>query len=546
MEQKWFEMSETRKRRFDSAVWIPLRAIQRSETGKYGYLGYKSEFFGAGALAVPLRKRNAAERLGWMDIGIAHDHCGYANRSRYVAADEYDDKQLKGAIPLVMSQRGNSAEPSKWHIHPDFVITLGLKREGNLWFAVDEGYIEVARLKLDDKNSPRLLEVRAEHLKDYLCARRMALRISWYRERQEVVEEEPDFEWPTPDGTSKNCERWEGRINSIHEGGEPFGSSMFVMRVTRPNLDFDEDVPHVGISDEMETSSFTRQVSEERKLYRVVGEAWRAEWIEPGARSIRIRRDTPSPPIAFVVDAAGRKQTAKSLVNSGQWLWFKPDVIPGLIERRGASLEWYTRETGGVKGSPDYRVYFGINSLGLVNAYAKDVALLPEWLQRVWAGFNLTPEGKVAAELYSAQGQGIPARTQAPEAFLPVGIEVLDDAFRGRFGRALFRPHSDTAEVFKSCHRFKALSASGLYGLAKDLVRVVIEHIDIAALHQIVAPPDKENWKSLKSLEKVLSTVTGEKRARVELGPLHASIICGWQTRMSRVATSTKHTRWLR
>jgi hypothetical protein len=34
--------------------------------------------------------------------------------------------------------------------------------------------------------------VRAEHLKDYLCARRMALRISWYRERQEVVEAEPE------------------------------------------------------------------------------------------------------------------------------------------------------------------------------------------------------------------------------------------------------------------------------------------------------------------------------------------------------------------
>jgi hypothetical protein len=36
-----------------------------------------------------------------------------------------------------------------------------------------------------------------------------------------------------------------------------------------------------------------------------------------------------------------------------------------------------------------------------------------------------------------------------------------------------------------------------------------------------VAPPDKENWGSLKSLEKVLATVTGEGRARTALGPLH-------------------------
>jgi hypothetical protein len=521
MEQKWFEMTEIRKRRFDSAVWIPLRASQKDETGKWGHIGHKSEFFGAASLAVPLRKREAAANLGWNGLNLMHDHCGSAYGGRYVAADEYDDKKLKGAIPLVMSQSGNSAETSTWHIHPDFVITLKLKREGNVWVAMDEGYIEVVRLKLDENNSPRLLEVRAEHLKDYLCARRMALRLSWYRERQEVVEVEPDFNWPKPDGTYKDGELWEGRSQAIHEGGEPFGESMRVMHLTRTNLDFDEDVPHIGISDDIETSSFTRKLSGKRKLYRIAGEVWRAEWVEPGARSTRIRGDEPHPPVSFVVDAAGKKQTAKSRTGGGRWLWFKPEVIPALIDRRGGSLEWYTSETGGVKGSPDYRVHFGINALGLVNAYAKDVAYLPEWLQRVWAGFNASPEGKVSGELFLAQGQGVPAHTQAPEAFLPVGIAVLNDAFMQRFGVALFRPHTDSTEEFESCHRFKALSASGLYGLAKDLVRVVAEHIDTAALNKIVPPPEKETWGSLKSLEKVLATVTGEKWAHTALGPLH-------------------------
>jgi hypothetical protein len=491
MEQKWFEMTEIRRRRFDSAVWIPLRASQKDETGRWGYVGYKSEFFGAASLAVPLRRRGAAANLGWNGLSLMHDHCGSAYGGRYIAADEYDDKQLKGAIPLVMSQSGNSAESPTWHIHPDFVITLKLKREGNVWVAMDEGYIEVVRLKVDEDDRPRLLEVRAEHLKDYLCARRMALRLSWYRERLAVVEVEPDFNWPAPDGAYKDGERWEGRINAIHEGGHPFGESMAVLHVTRTDVDFDEDVPRIGISDDVATSSFTRKLSEKRKLHRVAGEVWRAEWVEPAARSVRIRGDEPRPPISFVVDAAGKKQIAKSLVDSGRWLWFKPEVIAALIDRRGGSFEWYTRETGSVKGSPDYRVHFGINSLGLVNAYAKDVALLPEWLQRVWAGFNVSPEGKVSAELLLAQGQGAPARTQAPEPFLPVGIAVLNDAFAKRFGRALFRPHADSEEAFRPCHRFKALSASGLYGLAKDLVRVVVEHVDTAALHQIVAPPAK-------------------------------------------------------
>jgi hypothetical protein len=56
----------------------------------------------------------------------------------------------------------------------------------------------------------------------------------------------------------------------------------------------------------------------------------------------------------------------------------------------------------------------------LLNAYAKDVAFLPEWLQRVWAGFNVSPEGKVSAELFLAQGRGEPAGTQTPEPFFPL------------------------------------------------------------------------------------------------------------------------------
>jgi len=156
-----------------------------------------------------------------------------------------------------------------------------------------------------------------------------------------------------------------------------------------------------------------------------------------------------------------------------------------------------------------------------VTTYAKDVVLLPEWLQRVWAGFNVSPEGKVSAELFAAQGQGIPTRSQAPERFLPIGITVLNNAFTTRFGTALFRPYPNYTEAFKSCHRFKALSAAGLYELAKEVMRAVGEHIDTAALHRIVAPPTKEKWGSLKSLEKVLATVIGEARAYSQLGVLN-------------------------
>src|SRR5215472_533366 len=134
MEKKWFEMAQIRKRRFDSAVWILLRACEVTKSGKSGNLGYQEEFFGAGSLAIPLRRRKAAAKLGWHDLGLLQDYAGYADGHRYRAADEYADKELKGAVRLVISQRGNSAEPSTWHLHTDFLTTLGLKREGIFGF----------------------------------------------------------------------------------------------------------------------------------------------------------------------------------------------------------------------------------------------------------------------------------------------------------------------------------------------------------------------------------------------------------------------------
>src|SRR6266849_431650 len=106
MEQKWFEMADIRRRRFDTAVWIPIRASQTIKSGKFGHAGFKEEFFGVGSLAIPLRKRSVGEKLTWSDLGLMRDHGGYAHRGHYVSAEDFEDKQLRGAVPLVMSQRG--------------------------------------------------------------------------------------------------------------------------------------------------------------------------------------------------------------------------------------------------------------------------------------------------------------------------------------------------------------------------------------------------------------------------------------------------------
>jgi hypothetical protein len=136
------------------------------------------------------------------------------------------------------------------------------------------------------------------------------------------------------------------------------------------------------------------------------------------------------------------------------------------------------------------------------------------WIQR-------QPRGQGISRIVLSTGRGSTSADASPRTVSPDRVAKLNEAFTQRFGTLLFRPHTDSAEVFNSCHRFKSLSASGLYQLAKEVVRVIVEHIDTAPLQKLVPPPDKEKWASLKSLEKVLATVIGEDRARAELGPLH-------------------------
>ena len=259
---------------------------------------------------------------------------------------------------------------------------------------------------------------------------------------------------------------------------------------------------------------------EGRKLYRVAGEFWRNEWVDPGEHSTRVRDDELPINVFFITDASGTRESSETLKGAGSWLWFRSDVMMALAHRRGGALHWYTRDTGGVRCSPDYDVHFGVNKIGLVNVYAKDIALLPEWQQRLWAGFNVSPEGGVSEELLASQVRADPADTRAPEEFLPKAIELLNEIALEKFGFRLFRKHEQFATLVAQTHRFRSVDKTGFFSLAKDLARLTADSIDGSVLHKIVEPPKGEKWGSLKTLENVISRKTGPERAKLLLGPL--------------------------
>jgi len=523
LKQEWFEMTDVRKRRLDDDVWIPLRAFCQELSGELGHLGHRAETFAVSSVCVPPENRNSAETLGWGQLNLMHSHKGSFYRDKYVPSDIFVESGIEQGLLLAVEQSGNTVEPRIWHLHQDLAITLGLKREGDVWLAMNDGYIDVARLRKDGTGLARLLEIRAEYLKDYLCARGLALYVSSFMSREEVVDDPSHITWPENPfrPTASDRDRWEGRVIEIHEGGWPFGGSVAVFHASRTGVDFVEDVPKILPSGEDIVSRSWTKKFEGRKLHRILGELWRTEWVEPAEKSPRVRRDKLPPSVFFITDSTGTRESQETLRAGLRWLWFRPGVIMELTNRRGGALSWHTRDTGSVRCSPDDSVHFGMNKLGLVNVYAKDIAFLPEWQQRLWVGFNVGPEGGVSEELLAAQAQGEPADTQAPEEYLPKVIELINSVGIKDFGVRLFREHEQFASILSRTHRFRSMDWTGFCSLAKDLARLTADSLDQSVLQKIAGPSKDEKLRSLKLLEKVLALRVGATRARSLLGPLH-------------------------
>jgi hypothetical protein len=524
VDKTWFEMKDVRKRRLIDAVWIPLRLAEHvSQEGEFGYAGYIDEFFGLGSVAFPMDRREDTKKLRWSDIGLGHSQGVWATSDYYkpVGIYQYHDKVDLG-IDLVLVQSFGADDPSEWHLNQDIVFALELMREGDQWVRPREDYSPVVRLRRDTEGKPIALEIKNEYLRDYLCARKMFLRTSTYRRRQVVVEDPVKVGSPQAEKVDGENDRFELRIAPIIEGGHPDGSYA-VFNISRTDVDPDEDVPQLGPESDsnMKSQSWTGK-HEGRQLFRVSGELWRDEEIEPSEQSPRVRGDNVPTGIQYIVDAGGARLSSEELddEDTPRWLWFRPEVVLALTKHRGGNFQWYTQETGGVSCSSSDLTHFGLNKSGLVTVYAYDVAKLPVWQQRVWAGYNVAPEGGVSRELLSAQMETKVAETVAPEAVLPDVLSELDRLFLESIGTPIFRPHTITIELVKSISRFRALEPNGFFALAKDLMRLVADRIDAASIQKVVPPPRGERWGSLKSLEKYLATVISPANARRVTGPL--------------------------
>lgn len=313
-------------------------------------------------------------------------------------------------------------------------------------------------------------------------------------------------------------ERDKGQFElNVREINEVFGGSWALFRAWRTDVDEDEDAPVMGPENDQNTDHESSKGHRDGyEGTRVAGEFWRDEWIEHKSLSIRVRGDADTNLPQFVVGTDGQRMASSELNNEeiGRWLWFQSSVAIALLGHRGFALEWYTAETGAIRSTSGYATHFGINSADLLTVYANDIARLPAWEQHIWAAHNVAPDGKVSGELLAAQVKTEPASTHAVEEKLFGSMRMLEEGFRNRFGIDLFSHDIDDALAMQQVSRFHSRDQASLLRLAKELVRVFSDRLNIRDLRKLSTHAEKEKLGSNKLLQDILSQKIGTDKAR--------------------------------
>ncbi|ENE1253295.1 hypothetical protein ABM187_003509 [Stenotrophomonas maltophilia] len=522
--KSWILLKKETKRNFSEATWVPLRASQRELEGDARTIPYKEEYFGCGSAAFPPEHTERASTFGWHDIGPGRGVLPYAYEDgNYspVEVYQYNDNDPLG-VNLVFDHPQPVIGGRRWLINPDLIIALRLVKEGNNWVRPEEDFTPVIREHFDDSGNHTCIEIRRDHLLDYLAARNLNLRLAYYRQRVENVSELHNSSYA---GLSTLKEHRDGANFEllVRNLEDVFGGSWASIRAWRTDIDEEEDAPSMG-PETNENTEFESHTGH-RSGYpgtRVEGEFWKEEWINHKSQSLRVRGDKNPHLPTYIVETDGSRMSSHQLDDEdiGRWLWFRSEVVNTLLSHRGFSMNWYTRETGGINSPSGHSTHFGLNSADLVTVYAYDVAKLPAWEQQIWSAHNVAPDGKVSAELLAAQVRTAPASTTAPEDLLIQVMELLEDGFKKHFNTSLFSHPLKIDEAKQQILRFRSTDRASLLRLAKDLIRSFSDRIDVSALRKISTNKNKDQLKANKLLQDILATKVGEEEARKVLGPI--------------------------
>ncbi len=511
-EGSWFEMKSERKSRMQTASWIPLYREIETEEGEWPDVDFRNDVIVTRAAIFPDFIEALHEKLDWSDLHLAHGNRPEANEEMYSPArdlwshhvqqnDEFEDGEF-----LIFEHHASYGREIM--ISPDLICALKLERLDGDWVYPVEGYSKVIRHLKSEDGMVYSVEIRAKYLKDYLCARQSQLVVGTFRSRRAILESKPDFHF---DDARDDSSWYQFGVREINEHGGSYGQPFSVSAFGFTDSDHDDDVPIYNFGDERETWRNRQEIETKgRKLFVAGSEMVLMETVLPAEASPLVRGDDAVPTARFIVDNDDSRLTAVDLVRPpNRWLWFSASLVGNVLSFPKTRLRWISADTGFIDIPGHEAVHFGVNKRELINIFAKDVGELPLWWQERFVSHNVPPDGGVCPELTAAQMECRPAQTIAAETKLIDAAEKLDQAVLICLGQPLFKEHAAQARLWSQIHRFAATDEPAFYALAKNLVRTIVERMDMEFLKSKTSEI-KKGTGSLKRLANLVDQLGGD------------------------------------
>ena len=226
----------------------------------------------------------------------------------------------------------------------------------------------------------------------------------------------------------------------------------------------------------------------------------------------------------FIIDEAGNRAPLDE-PRCPKYLYFKPSVLSKYLESKYHKVNFHMRNWGAAQDlDSKATIDLGINSKGLVTAFAPDLGKLKPNEQLYWASFSSMPDGEVCEELYQTRMQNNPPESKSVVDDIAESLSKLNSSFSEHFAERLYDGALPSAsDAAKMNVGPLGSDLRQFVRLGQSLYQSVVEIIPISVLRKPVEHLQSfsKDWKQIKLLEEIAKFKTNDhERSRKVTDPL--------------------------
>jgi hypothetical protein len=485
----WFQYTDRDKSPHNPIIDTMItvdRFWQGDEKGKYDSPTWQKEEWLTHSILVPIEylKILATKKIDpqELEVSIGWYLKGEFDFGEYLM---YEGIQL---YPLVSSIKHPITQEITLELNPKFIRYHALQKRNEYRYFHPKDNILVAETRLDNHEiydpTPNI-KIYRDYLQDFLAVAKMGLLISVVADRFANTLTEDEL------GISNGEEKQIGEFTWLSTNTSPSENSN----------------PQYFQGRSILRRNFIIEPYDRAKISR-------SPWHYFGENLIE-ESEQPK----FIINDKGDKKVLPQNTYIGNYmgegighfgyLYFRPEVLQKYLQTDGYNVNFHMRNWGfvclpGDRGSIDV----GINSHGLVTAFAPDIANLDIQEQQYWSSYSSLPSGEVCEELFQTRMQCNPPNSPSVTELIDLACSKLSTVFKSTFSVSLF---SNKKPSKQETNNLNVGVISSQYhevaDLAKTLYMLIIETMEVkplrTALTTLGGTVDKE-LRQIKLLEQIL------------------------------------------